>query len=244
MRNHTIKEYFYKDTPNALYAEALERFVHSYGIPEGDALDVYHQWSSSAAITILSEAHDEMVFNGDSVHISGIPFYCPDISDVNTAIFYIITLNSNFIATSVKDEFYQYAWSNAFLHAALAHLKSKTMHTNIYGPGYDGTDPVDMKKIAQMLDFTKAGAVINDSGVIDPPMSIAGFYFLTNRLYLPSLLDDKSNDDRLHGDKLLDDRLLDDRLLSDRLLDDRLLNDRLLDCRFCIGNRKYCHLCY
>jgi hypothetical protein len=87
-------------------------------------------------------------------------------------------------AQNVAGLFYTDLWENAYVEAALGALRSVLaaradgVLSDAFGPGYYGMDVAEMRRLARVLDFGKIGAAVLENGMIRPPKSCAGIFFV------------------------------------------------------------------
>ena len=163
-----IHELFYEDTLDALYAEAIERFMRLCGLNNKnnkhnacmvdacfeqelleEAKTAFRLWAVDASVTVLAQIYSGIDFRGDALIISGQAFSCNQFTNIDKnsikhCVFYLIAIKSSFKAPNFKAEFYQNLWGNAYLSAALGWLKA-CIH-NIYFV-YQGTETYQLLNI-------------------------------------------------------------------------------------------------
>jgi hypothetical protein len=155
-----------------------------------DARAVHRDWAVNAEIEAIAACFAPVAPRGRTLDIAGIVFECPaferlEACDLTKVVLCATTLRAGAgPAQDVSRLFYADLWENAYVEAALGALRSKLaaradgVLSDFFGPGYYGMDLGEMKKLARVLDFGKIGAEVLDDGMIRPPKSCAGMFFV------------------------------------------------------------------
>jgi hypothetical protein len=154
-----------------------------------DALHVHRKWAMHAELRAVC-ARFEPASRGRSLEIAGVAFSCAafeqmDARNLIAGVVYALTLRADAsLSSSLSCLLYGNLWENAYLEAALSALKSDFaarvggLPSDSFGPGYYGMALEEMKKLARVLDFGRIGAAVREDGMIRPPKSCAGIFFV------------------------------------------------------------------
>ena len=78
-------------------------------------------------------------------------------------------------------------WGTAFVDAARENLMTEIGKEHPisegFGPGFFGMDPMEISKLKLLVDFSKIGVKINESGMLLPQKSCSGILFKVNEKY-------------------------------------------------------------
>ncbi|MDR2088360.1 MAG: hypothetical protein LBP73_03280 [Clostridiales Family XIII bacterium] len=155
-----------------------------------DALDAHREWAERAELRAVAVRFASSAPRGRALELAGVRFACAafgliDARNVIETVVYALTLAAGEAPSrGVSRLFYEDLWANAYLEAALCALKSDLaaraggVPSDSFGPGYYGMALEEMPKLARVSDFGRIGGTVLENGMLQPPKSCAGIFFV------------------------------------------------------------------
>jgi hypothetical protein len=158
-----------------------------------EAVAVHRDWAAGTEIEAVTDCFAPVVPRGRTLDIAGVAFACPafeqlEFCNLTRVIVYALSLRGAAAPeqgiAGIARLFYADLWENAYIEAALHALRSDLaaradgVLSDSFGPGYYGMDTLEMKNLARVLDFGRIGAEVLETGLIRPPKSYAGMFFV------------------------------------------------------------------
>lgn len=154
-----------------------------------DGMRILEKIKSGIRVRAVVESFGKETVRGSSVSIKNIEFRCSVFEQMNSfgiqrIYAYILTAGECEIhGDSLLERMYADFWGTAYVDAGRDLLKSHIQEkhgalfvTDSFGPGYYGMEVSQLGNFFRILDGSKIGVRLNESGMMVPIKSCAGFY--------------------------------------------------------------------